>query len=382
MKRKRKQKGMPFLFCVLSLLLFLAGGIQEVQASAVPEGWTDPPEIASETGVVMDLATGEILFNKDMDKQMYPASITKVMTTLLALENASLDEEVTFTELGVRDVYWGSSNAGMQLGETLTVEQCLYLMMLQSANEVSTQIGEYLAGSESGFADMMNQRAKELGCTNTHFSNASGLHADDHYTSAHDLALIGQAAFKYDEFRKVIKTQSYELPPTNMNPDTRVFQNHHVMILDGNDFFYQYCLGGKTGNTDEAHNTLLTYAEKDGRQLVAVVMKSDGLNEWTDTRALFDYAYENIERLEASDVSEPTEGADGSGMAEGSGGNGGTQSGEQDANIAESGTKASEVSAVMRIIAVVLAVLIVLCIAAVGVKMASKKKRRRKRRRR
>ena len=380
MKPRKKRRGIRALAAVFSLLLCVCAlPAWPVRAAEVPEGWPEPPEIASETGVVMDLSTGEILYNKDMDKQMYPASITKVMTALLALEHASLDEQVTFTELGVRDVYSGSSNAGMQVGETLTMEQCLYVMMLKSANEVATQIGEYIAGSESGFAEMMNQRAQELGCTNTHFSNASGLHAADHYTSAHDMALIGQAAFQYDEFRKIIATKTYELPPTNMNPNTRTFQNHHVMILDGGEYTYPYCLGGKTGNTDEAHNTLITFAQKDGLQLVAVVMKSDGTAEWTDTRALFDYVYDHAELLKPTETPVPTSAP----TVAASDGNGDRSDSPAAISAEQEGREASAagISQVLRVIAAVFAGLIVVCLVMIA-KGASRKRRRRRRRRR
>ncbi len=378
MSQMRKQRGIRLLPWILAVFLLLGPLLpRNVQAAEVLEGWPAPPEIASETGVVMDLSTGEILYNKDMDKQMYPASLTKVMTALLALEHASLDEQVTFTELGVRDVYPGSSNAGMQVGETITLEQCLYLLMLKSANEVATQIGEYVGGSEEGFADLMNQRAADLGCTNTQFRNASGLHDPEHHTSAHDLALIGQAAFRYDAFRKIIATQQYDLPATNMNPSPRHYQNHHVMILDGNQFFYQYCLGGKTGNTDEAHNTLLTYAEKDGLQLIAVVMKSDGLAEWTDTRALFDYVYDNAELLEPEETPEPTkEPEEEPEEEEPEADPGDTLSGpEQTGNT-------SGIGGALKVIAGVLGVLILLGILLILIRIRQIRRRRRRRRKR
>ncbi len=381
MKQMRKRRSIRFLsgltaFCLSVCLL----GTHKVQAAEVKEGWPAPPEIASETGVVMDLSNGEILYNKDMDKQMYPASTTKIMTALLALENAPLDAQVTFTELGVRDVYAGSSNAGMQVGETITMEQCLYLLMLKSANEVATQIGEYVGGSESGFADLMNQKAAQLGCTSTHFSNASGLHADDHYSSAHDLARISQAAFQYDEFRKIIATRNYELPATNMNPNVRPYQNHHVMILEGDPYYYPYCLGGKTGNTDEAKNTLVTFAEKDGLQLVAVVMKSDGLAEWTDTRALFDYVYSNAKLLEPTDTPEPTKRPSLTDEREDDGVLTLKELQQQEKDA--SGGAVSGISGVLRTVGSVLLVLLILAAAALALRIAAVRRHRRRRRRR
>ena len=152
--------------------------------------WPQAADIMADTGVLMEASTGAVLFDKGANEIRYPASITKLMTLLVAAENGNLEDKVTFTETGIRDVKPDSGNIGMQLGEVLTLEQCLYAMILYSANEVSAQIAEFVGGTEAAFIEMMNEKAEELGCKNTHFTNASGLHDENHYTTAYDMAMI------------------------------------------------------------------------------------------------------------------------------------------------------------------------------------------------
>ena len=163
-------------------------------------GWPAGPEITSETGVLMDADSGTLLYSKGGDEIRYPASITKIMTLLLAVENCSLKEDVVFTETGTRDISWDSGNIGMQVGEVMSMRACLYALVIRSANEVAAQIAEHVGGTEQHFVDMMNERAAQIGCTNTHFVNASGLPDPDHYSTAHDMALIAQAAYQNETF--------------------------------------------------------------------------------------------------------------------------------------------------------------------------------------
>ena len=169
------------------------------------QGWPAGPDITSDTGILMDAATGVVLYNKGGDEQRYPASITKIMTLLVAVENSTMDEKVTFTETGVRNVTADSSNIGTKVGE----EDCLYALIIQSANDVAAQIAEHIGGTEQAFIDMMNQRASEIGCTNTHFANSSGLPDDNHYSSARDMALIFREGLKNETFRTVVGTGLY-----------------------------------------------------------------------------------------------------------------------------------------------------------------------------
>lgn len=266
--------------------------------------WPQAADIGASTGVVMDADTGTILFDKGMDDVRYPASITKIMTTLVALENSSLDTPVTFTETGMADAYSGSSNILPQLGETFSMEQSLYMILLKSANDVSTQVAEVVGGTVQGFVDMMNQKAAELGCVNTHFNNASGLPDENHYTTAHDMALIAQAALKNEEFRRIVSTSDYTIPPTNMTAGSREYRNHHAMMHEEDtSWYYEGCFGGKTGYTDSALNTLVTYADRGGMNLISVVMHGEsGPSVCEDTKVVLDYAYSNFKRDDAGEV--------------------------------------------------------------------------------
>ena len=263
--------------------------------------WPQAPDIAADTAVVMDLDTGAVLYDKGKDAQRFPASITKIMTALLILENCSdRNAQVTMTETGMADAYSGSSNVNPTLGEVFTVDQCLEMILVKSANDVSTQMAEYVGGSVQGFADMMNARAAELGCTNTHFCNASGLENNDHYTSPYDMALITREALKQDRFREILGMQSVTIPATNMSGE-RHYGTHVQMMVPGNQFYYESCIGGKTGYTDISKSTLVAVAQRDGRTLIGVIMgHPDGNLIFQDMGAILDYGFQNFTQTDMS----------------------------------------------------------------------------------
>lgn len=305
MKKKRYKK----LTAILAAVLLLCSGIP-VMAAEVNNGttypvstnaianWPQGPDTYSETAVLMDADTGAILYNKGMDEKRYPASITKIMTALLALEHSGLDEEVTFTEECLADQTSDSGNLGMKVGEILTMRQCLMALMIRSANDVATQIAVHVAGSVSAFADMMNQRAQELGCVNTHFVNASGMPDENHYTTAHDMALIFQQAIKNQDFLDIIGTQSFTIEPTNMNPESRVLNTHHALLSAAAPEHYDGCFGGKTGVTEASKNTLVSGATRDGMTLIAVAMRADAGQVCQDHISMFDYGFNNFRKVE------------------------------------------------------------------------------------
>lgn len=267
-------------------------------SSLWPKG-SNPQNISAKSAIIMDLSTGLILYEKNIHDVHYPASITKIMTTLLGLENSSLGETVTFSQNAIFGIEAGSSHIGIDVKEQLTVEQCVYGIMLESANEVSLGLAEHVSGTSEEFADMMNAKAKSLGCKNTHFVNPNGLHDDNHYTSAYDMALIAKAAMENNTFRQITSTKKYIIPPTNIQKETRYLRNHHQMLNPYNypKYEYEYCIGGKTGYTTDSKWTLVSFAEKDGMELVCVVMNALGptseINEYTDTINLFNYCFEN-----------------------------------------------------------------------------------------
>lgn len=270
----------------------------EVDSNAL-EGWAQGPQIYSESGIVMDIDSGAILYAKNIDDQHYPASITKVMTALVALQNYEMDETVTFTWDDMGFLEYGDAHIGIKPDEQVGMEDCMYGMLLASANEVSHAIGAHMEGGYEEFLRVMNETSKELGCTNSHWMNTHGLHDEEHYTSVRDMALIGSAVFQYDKFREITFTKQHTIPTTNITNETRTFQQNHKMVWEENSRYYEYCVGGKTGYTDQALTTLVTFATKDDTNLVAVVMRTHGGggNAYVDTRAMLDYAFENFSKV-------------------------------------------------------------------------------------
>lgn len=247
------------------------------------------PQIASEGAVLLDAQTGTILYGKNAETRYYPASITKLMTALLVAERTNLSDTVVFSKTATTNMESGAVTLGLTEGDRLTVEQSLYGLMLKSANEVANGLAEHVSGSVSGFAALMNAKAKELGCTNTNFVNPNGLNNSSHYTTPHDMALIARAAFQNEKVRKVTSTLSYQIPATK-KAAARTITMGHKMINSGDSRYYPGVIGGKTGYTSAAGNTLVTCAEKNGVRLIAVVMKSRSTH-YADTKALLDYGF-------------------------------------------------------------------------------------------
>ena len=279
-------------FCALQLTA------QTVPAS---QYWPEEISVNSPNAIVMEMNTGTILYDKNSKEARYPASITKIMTTMLALENSELNEMVTFSDEAIDNTE--GSGIARDYGEQMTMEDCLYAIMLESANECAYAVAEHISGSIEAFADLMNAKAKELGCVNTNFVNPHGLHDDNHYTCCYDMALIAKAAYENETFRIITSTKARMIPPTNKHAEETPLQNHNKLLhrYQKGNYVYEYCTGGKTGYTTTANATLVTFAEKDGMALVCVVMNTDGVSEWTDSRALFDYCFDNFQLLNVSE---------------------------------------------------------------------------------
>ena len=264
-----------------------------IETNEIP-GWPQGPATESATAALMDVDTGTFLYSKGATEKMYPASITKIMTALLVVENCDLDDEITFSEI-VYDLEEGSSHLGIQPGEKMRLEDAVYGLMLASANDIANGLAEYMGGSISGFADLMNARAQELGCVNTHFANPHGLYQDDHYTCAHDMALIAAAAYQDPIFRKIVTTHEYTIPETNLTEEERSFLNHQKMMHEDEEYYRDWCTGGKTGYTSQCLNTLVTYGEKDGKTLVSVVFRAEGSDvAYWDSIALMEYGFDEF----------------------------------------------------------------------------------------
>lgn len=289
---------------LLSLLLVVwcAVGTAAVDTAKFPK----PPQLYAQAAILMDADTGQIIYGKNERTKMYPASLTKIMTCMLALELGKAEDIVTVSEESTKDVA-GTTHIALRDGEELTLEQLEYAMMVESANDAANSIAIYLSGSTEMFAQIMNEKAQELGADATRFVNPSGLPDDNHYTTAYDLALITRAAMENPEFEKIVGTHRYEIPPTNKINETRAVANKNYMFTLNDTYDGAY--GGKTGWTQEAGHCLMTLAKRGDTTLICIVLKSDGVvdAEFADSTALFDYGFDHFKRYKISGDLFPTQ---------------------------------------------------------------------------
>ena len=287
---------------ILTLLLciVLITGTQATLAYAAPE-WPSNVSVEAEGAVLMDARSGAVIYGKNLHSVYYPASITKILTALIVIEHCNLDDIVTFSHDAIYNVEQGSSSAGLDVGDKMTVRDCLYAMLLKSANEVANALAEHTAGSVQNFAVLMNAKAKELGCQESHFNNPSGLNDPQHYTSAYDMALIAQAAFQNETFVTIDSSLYYDLPPTRHNPDGfRVYPGHRMLKKNAPQY-YPGVIGGKTGYTMLAGNTLVTCAEKNGMKLITVILNGHQTH-YSDTKALLDFGFSNFQSVNIAEA--------------------------------------------------------------------------------
>jgi D-alanyl-D-alanine carboxypeptidase (penicillin-binding protein 5/6) len=262
------------------------------------------PTIICTSAVLIDANTGTILAEKNADKKMYPASLTKIMTAILAIEMGDLSDVIKVDDDTPYEI--SGSHIALEPGEMLTLKDMLYALMLPSANDAALAIAKHYGKTEEEFVKLMNDKAKELGAYNTHFVNPHGLHDDNHYTTAADLALITKYAMKNETFREIVKTVKYEIKPTNKKSEPRYFTNLNKLIcnsgygqicVDGTYVSpeYEYATGVKTGYTPEAGNSLVASAEKNGTELIAVAMQGESLEMYQDAHNLFNYGFNEYE---------------------------------------------------------------------------------------
>lgn len=258
------------------------------------------PELEADSAVLMDADSGEILYEKNMDAEQYPASTTKIMTALLAIEKLDFKEEVTVSRTAA-DVVLEGANLDSKAGEIFTVEQLIYGVLLHSANEMAVVLAEAVSGSADDFADLMNTRAEEMGCTGTHFDNPNGLPDPDHVTTAHDLALIAREAMKNPKFAKIVATVRYTIPATNMSEERHIKNSNYMLYkkgtleIDGEERSYKYkgIKGIKTGYTNAAQGCLVEEAERDDLDLICVTLHSENDMRYHDAIRLLDWGFEN-----------------------------------------------------------------------------------------
>lgn len=284
---------MKKFICIILSIIFVISSAWTSMASPV---WPEypPAEVQAEGACLMDVRSGAVLYGKNMHEHYYPASITKILTALVVIENCeNLDETLVFSHRAVYDVEENSSSAGYDEGDEVTVRTALYAMMLASANEAANALAEHVGGSIEGFCEMMNEKARQLGCTDSNFANPSGLNNPDHYTSAYDYCLISRAAFANDTFVQIDGSTYYTLPPMKRNPEEAMIYTHHNMLKKNSSWYYEGIVGGKTGYTSLAGNTLVTCAERDNTKLVSVVLNGHQTH-YEDTKLLLDFGFNNF----------------------------------------------------------------------------------------
>lgn len=292
------KKLMFFLICFLIIFFVFINSFAVVDTSNL--------YINSDKVILMDMSTGKVVYDKYGYDRAFPASTTKILSSIIILENCKLDDIATASYSAIMSVPQGYSHAELQVGETMFVKDLLYLMLVVSANDAANVLAEHVAGSINSFSTMMNSKATEIGCTNSHFINPSGIHHAEHYSSAYDLALITKYAMKNSTFRSIVSTVSYSIASTNMH-NARTLKNTNALLLTENpygniNYYYPYSTGVKTGYTGPAKECLVATAEKDGLSFICVILGSeknaDGVSyRYTDCTNLFDFGFKNYKSV-------------------------------------------------------------------------------------
>ena len=289
-----------FSLALCCLLIY----INIITVFAAPKKWDGT--LVSETAIVIDGSSGQVIYEKNAHQKMYPASTTKILTGLLAVEYGNMTDNITYSHNAIYGIERGSSHASISVDEVLTLEQSMYALSIESANDAAAGIGEYLE-SKTGksLSNLMNERAKQAGALNSNFVNPHGLPDNNHYTTAYDLAMIAKECIKYDTFKEIFTAKTYSIPPTNKQSKTRTFNAANwfvngVFVYDGN-FQREGLLMTKTGWTQEARHTLVTAFEQDGRTIIAVVMSAPRDDDtFGDIEKLFNWAFENYKSVDIS----------------------------------------------------------------------------------
>lgn len=274
-------------------------------AYAAP-AWPAGPDIQAEAGVVIDMDSGTVLGGKAYDTPYPPASITKLLTALLVMENSKLDDMVTFSSSAINNVESDSGNKlNVAEGDKLSVEDCLYSLLVHSCNQAANALAEHVAGSQEAFVKMMNDKAAALGCKDSHFDNPSGLNGDTQYVTARDMAAISRTAFAEPDIIRISGALKHTFPPMINNPEGLTIYAENKLLLNRNDpssqYYYPPVKGGKTGYLLKAGNTLVTYAEKDGKRLISVILKGSPGQYYLDGKALLEFGFEHFINFNVAD---------------------------------------------------------------------------------
>ena len=277
---------------LLAFLIFLISFQSFVFANEI--------DITSEAGLLVEYSTGKVLYEKNSNKVMYPASTTKILTAIVVLENCNLSDIATVSESALSNI--PSGYVTLQVGEEISINDLLHALLIPSANDAAFVLAEHVGGSVEGFSDMMNKKAKEIGCTNTHFVNPNGIHDDNHYTTAYDLYLMGKYAMQNEVFKSIVSKTEYTLPATNKYPNNdRILHTSNSLLDKSNkNYYYEPTIGIKTGHTTQAGNCLVAESSKNNMNFISVILNgnstSNGLDSrFVDTKNLFEYGYANYE---------------------------------------------------------------------------------------
>ena len=263
----------------------------------------DELSINAKAALIVETNTGKIIYEKDIYEQNYPASVTKILTAILTLENCELDDVVTVSQSAISHIPTGYVIAPLYIGEQITIKDLLYALMLKSANDAAYVLAEHVGGSVDGFSEMMNKKAEELGCKNTHFVNPNGIHNQNHYTTAYDMYLISDYAMKNETFKEIVSTYEYTLSPTNKHPlKDRIMKNTNNFVNPKNAYYNKIVNGIKTGTTKQAGNCLITDSSDNGLEFITVVLGAQTANsKFSETNKMINFAYDNYKLTKIHD---------------------------------------------------------------------------------
>lgn len=295
-------KNKKHIFIILLIIIFinilapLALATQSESSSSIPQ---PNFSIYSDGAILIDSNSGKVLYGKNENKKLYPASTTKILTAILAIENCKLTDKITASYEAVMSIPSGYSNAAIQVGESLTAQELLEMFLIHSANEIGNIFAEHISGSIENFAILMNEKATELGCLNTHFTNPSGIHDVNHYSTAYDMALIAKYCMKNEIFRSIVSKTSCTVEATDKY-EKRYFKNTNSLIDTSNRYYYEYAIGIKTGFTSQAKNCLISASKKDNLELITVVLGAEATDDgrsgrYVDSINLFEYGFSNYQ---------------------------------------------------------------------------------------
>lgn len=273
----------------------------------ISASWPQGPELSSESALLLEDETGTILFSKNPSMSVQTGSPVKIMTALVALENSSLTDSVTVTATGASGVSDSSANISLSEGEVLTMEDCLHGILLASANDAALQVAEQVSGSVDAFVEQMNQKAAALGCTNTTFTNPTGLPDENQVTTAHDLALITKAALDNENFRKISSAAEYTIPATDYH-EARTLTNNFSLLQPEGESYYDGCIGGKEGYTQESLSTLACGAARQDTTLIAIVLKGEDTVTDSEAAALLDFGFDSFQKVKKEEGPQVLEG--------------------------------------------------------------------------